>query len=364
MKSQKKSNLGIKDIALKANVSIGTVDRVLHNRGEVSDATRQKVLKIIEDLDYTPNILAQSLSSKKKHTIAALIPDYKYDNPYWENALTGIYKAAKEINNFNFEIEVFTYELGNEQSVTEQSAKIFKSKPDGLIFAPLMYEVSIQVIAKCEELNIPYIFIDVNIDDCQNLTYFGQNPKQSGAVAARLLDLGLPEGAEIHIIKLVNQSVSSYHLNLRESGFLSYFSSKENKQSHPIISSEINISSKATLENDFKRILKPSESPKGIFIPNSRGYHVAKYLYDSNQMHHFLIGYDLLAENVDYLKKGTIQFLICQNPDEQGYNSVMAFFNFLTYKRSFNKCNFSPIDIILKENIDFYKSNIPVKHYF
>jgi len=359
MKSQNKNNLGIKDIARKANVSIGTVDRVLHNRGEVSVTTREKVLKIIQELDYTPNILAQSLSSRKKHTIAALIPDFKFDNPYWENSLTGIYKAAKEIRKFNFEMEVFTYELGNELSMSLKAKEIFTSKPDGLILAPLMYEVSNQVIATCQELGMPYIFIDVNIDDCDNLTYFGQNPIQSGAVAARLLDFGLPQDAEIHILKLVNQSVSSYHLNLRESGFLSYFNSKQNI--HPIISSEINISSNTSLEKDFERILNRTDSPKGIFIPNSRGYHVAKYLFESNQMNNCLICYDLIAENIEYLRKGTIQFLICQNPEEQGYNSVMAFFNFLTYRRSFEKFNFSPIDIILKENIDFYKSNVPVK---
>ena len=43
----------IKDIALKAGVSIGTVDRVLHNRGEVKAATKEKVLAIAKKLNLS-----------------------------------------------------------------------------------------------------------------------------------------------------------------------------------------------------------------------------------------------------------------------------------------------------------------------
>lgn len=356
MKSQSKNTIGIKDIALRANVSIGTVDRVLHNRGEVSEATREKVLKIIEELDYTPNILAQSLASKKKHTIAVLIPDYRYDNPYWEKTMAGISKAASEIRSFHFDIQVYTYELGNEESVLLKSEELFLTKPDGLIFAPLMYEVSNQVIIQCEKLEIPYIFIDVNIDNRKNLTYFGQNSIQSGCVAARLLDFALPSEAEIHIIKLVNQSVSSYHLNLRESGFLRYFSQNECKSNHRIVSTELDLSSKNSLHQSFDEIFAASDSPKGIFVPNSRGYYVARYLNEKQFQGAILIGYDLIDDNRTFLKSDNIQFLICQNPEDQGYNSVLAFFNHLTYRKPLSKLNYSPIDILMKENLDFYKS--------
>ena len=355
MRKQENEAVGIKDIAQKANVSIGTVDRVLHNRGEVAKATRERVLKIIEELDYTPNILAQSLASKKKkHHIAVLIPNFKNNNPYWERPLAGIYQAAGEIKNYNFEITVYTYELGNEKSVTSNAKEIFKQKPDGLIFAPLMYNVSNKVINQCQELNIPYVFIDVNIDNRINLAYFGQNSFQSGYVAARLLDYGLSAEAEIHIIKLVNKSVSSYHLSLRENGFLSYFKTAENKEKRIIISNEIDISENTAIYKAFNKIIAKSVSSKGIFVPNSRVYHLAKYLEESKQMNNLVIGYDLINENLYYLKKDVINFLISQQPEAQGYNSVIALFSFLTTKKPLQKFNFSPIDIIIKENIDFY----------
>ena len=75
------NKIRIKDIAQKANVSVGTVDRVLHNRGEVAKKTRVQILKIIKELGYTPNILAKSLASRKLYRIAVLVPDSDNDYP-------------------------------------------------------------------------------------------------------------------------------------------------------------------------------------------------------------------------------------------------------------------------------------------
>ena len=55
----------IKDIAQLAGVSKGTVDRVIHNRGEVSEASRQKVLEVAQRIGYKPNIYASLLASQK-----------------------------------------------------------------------------------------------------------------------------------------------------------------------------------------------------------------------------------------------------------------------------------------------------------
>ena len=52
----------IKDIALKAGVSVGTVDRVLHKRPNVSAKAREKVEKVLKEQNYDPNIYASTLS--------------------------------------------------------------------------------------------------------------------------------------------------------------------------------------------------------------------------------------------------------------------------------------------------------------
>ena len=59
----------IKDIAERAGVSKGTVDRVIHNRGNVAPAVKQRVLEVMKELNYRPNILASALAYNKNWTL-------------------------------------------------------------------------------------------------------------------------------------------------------------------------------------------------------------------------------------------------------------------------------------------------------
>jgi LacI family transcriptional regulator len=64
----------VREIAEKAGVSIGTVDRVLHNRGRVSPKTKASILAIIEQSGYTPNPIARHLKLNKKYPFAVIMP--------------------------------------------------------------------------------------------------------------------------------------------------------------------------------------------------------------------------------------------------------------------------------------------------
>ena len=63
----------IAEIARKAGVSIGTVDRVLHNRGHVAEQTRQKIQSVIDESNYKPNHFAQQLKKGDSFKIGILI---------------------------------------------------------------------------------------------------------------------------------------------------------------------------------------------------------------------------------------------------------------------------------------------------
>src|SRR6266576_6386652 len=63
--SMTKQRSGIHLIAEMANVSIGTVDRALHGRPGIKDATRQRILEIAQQIGYIPNLAARALSVAK-----------------------------------------------------------------------------------------------------------------------------------------------------------------------------------------------------------------------------------------------------------------------------------------------------------
>jgi LacI family transcriptional regulator len=85
----------ILEVAKKAGVSITTVSRVLNNSAhKVNKTTRERVLRVIESLDYQPNALAQSLLKNQSMTIGVIIPDIS--NPYYAEIVRGIQDRADE----------------------------------------------------------------------------------------------------------------------------------------------------------------------------------------------------------------------------------------------------------------------------
>ena len=93
----------------------------------------------------------------------------------------------------------------------------------------------------------------------------------------------------------------------------------------------------------------------GIFVTNSKVFLVGKLLKKLGLANMKLIGHDLVKENVQYLKEDIVDFLICQRPEEQGYNSISKLFRHIVQKNPVENERFTSIDIITKENVDYYK---------
>ena len=97
-------NYTIKDIARMAGVSAGTVDRVLHNRGDVSPKSKAKVQKVLDEIHYQPNVFAIGLAAKKKYSFVCLIP-YYIEHDYWHSVVGGIERARQELRPFNVSVD-------------------------------------------------------------------------------------------------------------------------------------------------------------------------------------------------------------------------------------------------------------------
>ena len=99
----------IKDIARLADVSVGTVDRVIHGRSGVSEASRKRVEEILKQLDYQPNMYASALASNKKYTFACLLPKH-LEGEYWTDVEKGINKALSTYSDFNTTVKTTYYD--------------------------------------------------------------------------------------------------------------------------------------------------------------------------------------------------------------------------------------------------------------
>ncbi|MBS4024556.1 MAG: LacI family DNA-binding transcriptional regulator [Clostridia bacterium] len=85
--------VNIKEVARKANVSISTISRVVNNSGPVKEDTRQKVIRVIDELEYVPNPLAQGLVKQTSRSIGLIIPKIAL---YFVHIIRGVEQVAKE----------------------------------------------------------------------------------------------------------------------------------------------------------------------------------------------------------------------------------------------------------------------------
>src|SRR5579863_9204568 len=105
----------IKDIAQALNISIGTVDRALHGRPDVSPTTRSRVLKKAEQLGYQPNLAARSLKLNRRLRIGVYFP--REISSFFDPLRSGVRAAASAASGVNVELLFRTFRRLDEGDV-------------------------------------------------------------------------------------------------------------------------------------------------------------------------------------------------------------------------------------------------------
>lgn len=336
----------IKEIAKKAGVSVGTVDRVLHNRGEVAEKTKQLVKQIAKDGNYSTNVFARNLKLNKTHRFAIILPQ---DNEYWKTQRVGIESAAAEYASLGVQLDFYTFDRQNQDSFVEQSALALQSSPDAVVLAPLLEKEANDICKQMDVAKIPYVFVDSNLESAKPLAFIGQDSVQSGFLAAKLLNIGHPENCHSLIIKFRDFDSINKTIDERIKGFRKYY--KEAGLNESLIK-EVEIGlDEAALKEWFESV-KDKEAL--IFVPNSRSHQVAKQAASVwPERSYRLTGYDLITENREGLKAGRIEFIIHQNPKTQGMLSIQTLYRHLILNTETNASQLMPLDILTKENVAF-----------
>ena len=216
------SNIRIVDIAKMAGVSVGTVDRVIHNRGRVSEENKKKVQAILEMVHYQPNLMARSLASKKQYHFVAIIPSFAHGE-YWEAISEGIDKAASEMESYNITVTKLFFDQYNNKAFDDTVRNLLDGKVDGVLIATLFADSVIRLSQELDNNEIPYVYVDSNIKGQHQLAYFGTESYDAGVIAARLLTDRLSSSSDILMARIIHsgKNDSNQGKNRRE-GFCHY----------------------------------------------------------------------------------------------------------------------------------------------
>ena len=353
--TQKK--IRIVDIARMAGVSAGTVDRVLHNRGRIAQDKKERIEKIINEINYRPNMAARLLASKHNYAIAVIAPSYVGES-YWKQVSEGIEKAAEELNQYNLKVDFIRFDQYDRNSFSQAVDTTDWEIYNGVIIATLFENHVKKLSAELNSIKKPYVYIDSSIEEQNDLAYFGVDAHASGYIAGKLLMRELGENPDIVIVHIkFSRNEISVQMRKREEGLMQYIKDSESKcRIHYLELDPTNTSESITrLEDLFSNI----GNTAGVLVLNSRVYEFTGLLGDvradtRNKM--VIAGFEAIAPNVAAMKNGDIKFLISQRPELQGYDAVKALGNLFIYGTKPEKTNHMPIDILIPENIDYYNN--------
>ncbi|WP_040716870.1 LacI family DNA-binding transcriptional regulator [Paenibacillus daejeonensis] len=200
----------IKDVAKQAGVSVATVSRVLNGRDRVSDDTRKKILKIIEDMNFVPNTMAASMVNKKTRMLSVVVPEIQ--NPFYTAVISGTVEVAKKAG-----FVTLVVSTNNEEAEEEEFFESFLGKNvDGIVLIgthrrPEFYR----------SIRKPTILVDRYINNCGHDGVMIDNFRGAYEATRHFLDYGHERIAIIdgdHYFNDGKDRYWGYHQAMHESG--------------------------------------------------------------------------------------------------------------------------------------------------
>ena len=353
--------LTITEIARLAGVSAGTVDRILHNRGKVSDKALAAVEKVLSESGYRKNIHTSAVGLRKGFSIAVSIPNSDRGE-YWNAILNGIDHALNEFSDISIDCKTAFYNQFDIYSCRAAFESIPEMKPDAVIIGASFPEEATSLCLSLDRKNIPYILVNTHIPGVFPAASCYADQEACGRLAGKMLYLIAstpPQPGKHAEYAILDSSLSDtctrQQTAARKAGIREFFSL-------------------AGIENCLREITMPAMDPaesersilefihahplvRSIGVIGPRGYIAADILSRNNIKDVPVLAFDLTEGNRKGLKAGMISAIIDLHPELQGYTAVKAAIRHLLYKiPEKNISHLMPVDIIVAENLPYCKN--------
>lgn len=207
-KNQSKAT--IYDVADHAGVAISTVSRVLNDSQDVADATREKVLRAIQDLQFRPNRTAKSLAQHSTQTIAVAVPTFT--TPFHNELLKGVRDRLDDED-----IDLLLCDLEWEAPKRSLRSFLEGGAMDGLLLVGVSADT--ELTEELGMLGVPVVVVGAHLDGFDSF-YWEEKPGAELAVN-HLLDEGYTQIGMIttpHDNRIRNERVAGYRKALENAG--------------------------------------------------------------------------------------------------------------------------------------------------
>ena len=334
------------EIAEHANVSIGTVDRVLHNRKGVSEKTKQLVQSIIDEYGYQPNPIARQLKNNKPFVIGVLLPTLESGCDYYRALYEGMQQGVERLKPLSVELKLVSFDRMIDGDAVKKCRTFLDSAEgqiDALITTPVAPDEHMEIISMLGDK--PFVFIDTPLGTTQPLLTIAQNPYKGGYCAGRIMRMFQGSGK----FACIRMYPSGYNLRERIRGFTDFIQRDGNST---VLDELYTDFSDSGFYSFMKGLFEKHNDIKGIFVPHAEVNFMSYFIADQGLKSRVtVIGYDLVEQNKAGLLDGTIDCIIGQRPEQQGSEAVHKLYESVMLHQEVPSRIDMPIDIYFKENI-------------
>lgn len=337
-------SITLKQIADIAGVHKSTVDKVIHNRPGVSDATRQKIKKLLDEYGYDPNPLAKALNyQKKKMTVAVVMPVVDA-MPFLKQ---GMEIVRQDFNSFNVEIKYCEMPFSDAEAQARCLRRLCRDKVSGIVLLPIESPVVGDALQELQSANIPVVTVNSDLEHVPHLCYVGQDMEQSGHVAARVFSLCLPQGGKLGIISSHNMR----SIKQREHAFVQYL-----PKCCPNMSVAEILDIRETPEDAYQKtmeLLQRHPDLNALFITCGNVADVCHAVRDMGLDRKLtVVCYEKYPAITQLVENGEIACTLSGDLSNQGRLAMRLLFEYIIYDRQpERKVYYTKNEILLRENI-------------
>ena len=345
----------VKEIARLAGVSIGTVDRVLHDRGEVSADTKAKIDAIVAARGYQPNILARQLARNRVYTFRAILPRADQDSGYWSLCLAGLRRAERDLAPYGTKLRVDEFDRYDRGSYRALLKNVVAESCDGLLIAPVLPNDLVPVLDKLSAGRaggpVPYVFFDCDAQGAGPVAAIGQDALSAGYLAGRMMSL-LAKGPGPLVA--VSAHAGDRHIRLRIEGFETFFrdAASEAGPRRVMVTECPELEKAEDCERALSKIFRSNPDISGVLVANSSGHIAGDWLAKRGTKERCaVVSWDLVPANAQALREGKIDCVVSQRPAEQAREGLERLFKAVVRGEEDASPASIPLEVYFKENI-------------
>lgn len=336
----------VKEIARLAGVSRGTVDRALKGRDGINRETKERILKIAQEHNYTPNLIGKALVYSK-HPIKVSVILNSVGNDFFSEMKRGFFEAEREYSSYGINLTLCEIKGYKSEDILRAIEKIDEDTK-ALILTPVNDEKVREKINELTEKGICVITVSSDIEESKRNAYVGCDYLKSGRIAGRLIRLLNKKGASVCIA--TGSANHKGHMS-RVEGIRSYLEDHGN---------DINIAGVIENQDDnetayvnTKEFLKSHSNISFVYITAGGVSGTVRAVREEAQTGRKIgIGcFDDTPEIEKAVKSGDIEATICQQPFEQGYNAVKLIFEKIVAKKEIDEFNYTQLIIKVDESM-------------